>query len=257
MAGLAKTNNFMLGTATVMLGPLADLADLNPADHSIGLVKNFTITSDPAYTELTQGVKNTIVHSILTSNPVRCTMEAYEYTAKNLAYALGLAGDFTAVTEQSTLASAITAGSPAPTTFTVASGDGADFDAGDYVMIQSNALDDFVIRKIASISTDTITVTKTFEKTIPSGSKVLKVQSLGIGSKTEQDYYAAKVTGKLVDETPVAILIPKVRIVRGFNLSFASDDYANMPLEFTVYDQVTTDPFYTEFGGDAARLFRQ
>ena len=42
MAGEAKTDSFMLGAATVMIGAMADLYDLNPTDHSIGLVKNFS-----------------------------------------------------------------------------------------------------------------------------------------------------------------------------------------------------------------------
>ena len=77
MAGEAKTNAFMLGTATVMLGAQADLFDLNPTEHSIGLVKNFNLQVDQTYTELTQGVQNQIVFSVRTGNKVMNTMEAY------------------------------------------------------------------------------------------------------------------------------------------------------------------------------------
>ena len=74
MAGLAKTDAFMLGDATVMIGAMADLLTLNTVEHSIGLVKEFMVKSEPGYTELTQGVKNTVVASVMTSNKVSATM---------------------------------------------------------------------------------------------------------------------------------------------------------------------------------------
>lgn len=61
MAGEAKSTSFVLGTATVMIGPRADVFELTPEEHSIGLVKNFTLSGDPSYLDLTHGVRNTIV----------------------------------------------------------------------------------------------------------------------------------------------------------------------------------------------------
>ena len=52
-------------------------------------------------------------------------------------------------------------------------------------------------------------------------------------------------------------MIPKLRVVRGFNLAFTTDDYANLPLEFTVYDLVPTDTFYSDFDGDQAKMFKK
>lgn len=257
MAGTANTDDFMLTTATVMLGAAEDLYDLNPEDNSIGMVKNFTITSEPAYTELTQGVKNTIVYSVLTANPVKATMEVYEYTAKNLGYSLGLEGaeNLDALSVSTTLSSAVSAGSPAVDTISVTSA--TSFEAGDTIMIKVNDNDDFIIRKIDSIDTNDITLTRALpDKAIANGATVKKVNTIGIGSKTDQPFYAAKIAGKLVNGEEVVILIPKVRITKGFNLAFTSDNYANLPFEFTVYDLVSTDAFYTEFDGDQARLYR-
>ena len=91
-AGSAKTESFNLGAATVMIGPKEDVLDLTPEKHSIGLVKNFSFTSNDQYIDLTQGVRNSVVYSVKTGSEVNASMEVYEYTAKNLAYALGLEG---------------------------------------------------------------------------------------------------------------------------------------------------------------------
>lgn len=256
MPGLAKTNDFMLGTATVMIGPAAELHDLNPAEHSVGLVKNFTITSEPSYTELSQGVKNTIVHSIMTANPVRATMEVYEYTARNLAYSLGLesAEAMAPLTVATTVNGAVNGGSPTAMTFDVTSA--AGLTEGAYIMIELDQEDNFIIRKIVDIATLVITVDQPLPD-IPDDAPVKLVNNIGIGSKDDQPFYAAKIAGKLANGDKVVILIPKLRIVKGFNMAFTTDNYGNLPMEFTLYDLVNTDTFYAEFGGDQARIFRQ
>lgn len=257
MPGLAKTNAFMLGTATVMLGAMSDLYDLNPSDNSIGLVKNFTLSSEPSFTELTQGVQNTVVDSTITGNPVRAQMEAYEYTAKNFAYALGLEGAPAMTnagnTAQTTTSGAVTATSPAAVIVPVVSA--TDITPGKFLMIQIDNEDHFIIRKVVSVASLNVTVDKGLPA-IPSGAKVRVVADLGIGSKNDQPYYAAQVNGKLSNGDPITILLPKVRIVRGFNLAFTTSDYGNMPLELAVYDQVSTDPFYTDFPNQSAKLLR-
>lgn len=254
MAGLAKTDNFMLSTATVMIGAQADLVDLNPTEHSIGLVKNFTLVSEPAYTELMQGVKGTIVHSTLTSNPVKATMESYEYTAKNLAYALGLdGGAITAKTSNTTVATLVPA-SPAQSTLVLTSASG--FTAGNYILIEGNTLDDFIIRKINSVSTNTLTLDAPLPA-IASGVKVYLVNAIDIGSKADQPFFSAKIAGKLANGEDTVIYIPKFRIIKGFNLAYISNDYANLPLEFQLYDLVSTDPNYAAFATATARIFRR
>jgi hypothetical protein len=262
MAGEAKTGDFMLSTATVMVGPLAKLMDLNPTEHSIGLVKNFQISSEPAYTELTQGVKNSLVASVLTSNVVRASMEAYEFTSKNLNFGLGLDGS--GVVEQTasgTVDGAIT-GDGIIVALDVQTGEGASFTAGDYITIDINGDDNVVVRKVLSVATDTLTLTNAFAtgQNIPDAAPVTKVNKIAVGSKEEQPYMASKVVGKLANGEQIVLLLPKLRIVRGFNLAFSSDDFGNLPFEFTIYDQIAADPFYTEFGGstgESARIFRK
>lgn len=248
MAGENKTNKFMLGTCTVMVGPMADLYDLNPAEHSLGLVKNFTTTTEAEYTELTQGVTNVQVASVKTASNTNCSMEVFEYTASNLAYALGLDGTFATKTVVSTVDAEVTSGSD----FDVASGDGANFAVGDDIIIINDNVDDFVVRKIDAISTDTITVNEPFGQTINAAAAVRQVNSLTIGSDLPQAYYSAKISGLDAEGNPVVFLFPKIRVTQGFNVGFVTEDFGNMPFEFTLFKQAATDPFSADFAGQAS-----
>ena len=49
MAGEARSIDFLVGTATIMLGLPADLRDFRPETHSIGLVKNVKLMAEATY----------------------------------------------------------------------------------------------------------------------------------------------------------------------------------------------------------------
>lgn len=249
MAGEAKTSKFMLGTATVMLGPVAELYNLTPETHSIGLVKNFRIQSQPGYTDLTQGVKSTKVFSVMTSNEVTASAEVYEYTTANIMYSLGLEGRQAAAPAVTTVA---TAGTAASTTVALTSATGIV--AGDYIAIEMGG-ENVVIRKVVSLATNTATVTPAISQAVPKDAVVRKVTAVSIGSKDDQPFLAMKVVGKLADGTTVTILCPKIRITNGFSLGFTSDNFDNLPYEMAFYDLVATDPHYADFKNEQAKIF--
>lgn len=250
MAGEAKTEQFMLGTATVMVGPMADLFELNPKEHSIGLVKNFTMTSEPGYTDLTQGVKNTTVYSIMTSNPVRATMEVYEHTMRNLAYALGLnGGSFNQAAAVKTTTNADIAADPAGVSvIPVLATTG--FEVGAWLSLTAKGAPDnvFVGQVVSTDATaKTITVQQKITAAVPTGSTVQSLEIVGVGSKENQPYLAAKVVGELANGDTVALLIPKMRVTAGFTLAFRTDNFGNLPYTMTLYDLVNSDQFYDVF----------
>lgn len=371
-AGSAKTESFNLGAATVMIGPKEDVLDFTPEKHSIGLVKNFTFSSSDQYLDLTQGIRNTVVYSVKNGSDITASMEVYEYTPRNLAYALGLEG-FELV-EGADLALKEAVNGDMLTTeikVTAASDSSAsDFLQDDYVVIQGNksSNEDLVfIGKLAKAAFDpgtapqvavngtvldlmkalkqandgvavltiekghmkvlagaeqtvtcsekfktvfgitegergpltgtveisakdvlgtlgfanndevTISIdseeiaealiktspvadssasyTLTFDRPIPegfnfiAGDRVHKVNLIPVGSAEDQPTLAAKVVGILPEgKKPVTIIIPKLRISNGFNLSFQTDQYGNMPYEFTPMEQVMSDPLYKEYG---------
>lgn len=248
MAGEALTNAFMLGTATVMIGAQADLLNLTTA-NSIGLVKNVGMKTTPSFQNLTQGVKNTLVYSVMTQNDVKVEGEMYEYTAKNMTYALGLNG--TAVTPQTiatTVATAVAAPTPpalSAATLSVTSATGLA--AGDFIFVQVGAQDQVIVKKIVSITTNTLTLDSGFAIAIPLNSTVRKVNVLAVGSTADQPFMSAKIVGTMANGDEIVLLLPKVRFTAGLNLAFKTGGFENIPLGLDVFDLVPSDPNYAFF----------
>lgn len=255
MYGLANTNRFMLGAATLLLGPQADLFNLTRAKHSVGMIKNFALTAEPSFTELTQGVRNTVVFSVMTGHAVRGSAELYEFTPQNIAYTAQMNGAaFVADTNIETTTTAAVDGTTTPaTSITVAAATGLAAD--DWILIQSpTSPDDAVPRKIVSIATDTLTVAPAIERQIASGATVRRMNFIEVGGKEEVPFYSALVHGVLADGSELTVALPKVRVTNGLNLSFQTNDYGNMPIELGVYDLVATDPHYAVFGAVPAAV---
>lgn len=270
MAGEAKTNSFLLATATVMIGPTDKLFDLNANDHSIGLVKNFSISATPTYTELTQGVKNTTVYSVMTANPVKATMEVYEYTSANLAYGLGLDGStLETITTSDVLQTTIVGDGTTMTTAVVGAltDTSAAYPIGANIFIQELGGTDLIhLTKVASrvYAAESHTLTITMANAVPqgmtldAGSSVSVINRINVGSKVNQPFLAAKIVGILPENNePIILAIPKMRITKGFTLGFQSSDYANLPFEMTPYDLVAADPNYAEFNDGPVAIYQR
>lgn len=255
MAGEARTDLFLLATATVMVGPRANVLELTPSEHSLGLVHNFRVSTEPEFVELGQGVKNDIVSSVTVNEAVRVSMEAYEYTSKNLAYAMGLDGS------QLTLGGAPIAVDSAPSGNTIAvTGNVANtFVANSFLFLQEGTGGDLVhIGKVEGTpveanSVTTITLANGF--TIPAGmtftgeAKVGLVNQVKPSTATFQPLFGAKVVGHFPnDGRPITLIFPKMKIVRGFDIGFGRENFSNMPFEWAPYTQVPGDPTYDKFG---------
>lgn len=266
MAGEAKTNEFLLTTATVMLGPSEDVFGLVPDLHSIGLVKNVQVNGETSFVELTQGIQNAVVAAVNTGNQTRISAEVYEYTARNLAYGAYLDGtlpEFDAYTDNVyELANDST--SATGTSIALATGDGTDFVAGDYVILQDDLQPDKVhVGKVASKATDTLTLTA--GTAIPAATSFLgarttvrRVHGIKFGSVAKQPTYGAKLVGLLPESgEPVTLIFPKVKVTKGLSLAFQTDNFSNMPFEFTPYALTLSDAHYGEFGSTKTwALFR-
>lgn len=264
MPGTAKTSQFLLSTATVMIGPLADLHNLNPAAHSVGLAKNFQMSFDPTYTELTQGITNNVVMSVRTSEAIRASFEVYEYTLRNIGYAAGL--DASGISFNSPVGLHLTTAPVAAgaTTLVIGSDVSAQYPVGTYFFIQAGTDDQVHIAKVSAVAFATGATTITFVGfavptgvTFPVGSRVGVVKKIEVGSGVLfQPELAAKIVGILPkNNEPFTILLPKVKVTRGLNVAFDSANFTNLPFELTPYSQTTSDPFYNEYGGASAILF--
>lgn len=247
--GGAKSEAFMLGTATVMLGAQEDVLDLTPA-NSLGLVKNFRATQERTFTELTQGKRNTPVFSTNTASTTKATMEVYEYTAANMAYGLGLEGfQFAAQTAETVLGAAVVANDDV---ITVDSATG--FAVGDYITIQVGSSDNITVRKIDQVVGTDLQLNAAIKNPIPVGATVKKSNVLSIGGKAEDGFLAAKIVGELANGDEVTMLFGKVRVTNGFSIGFTTNDFDNMPFELTMYDLLPSDPHYAFFEGEQGKL---
>ena len=260
MAGEARSIDFLVGTATIMLGLPADLRDFRPETHSIGLVKNVKLMAEATYIELTQGLRNSVVHSVKTGEPVRASAEVYEFNASNWSYALGFSGynvGIPALNAGSATITTVEALVPSGGILAPADVTGYDdftlstvtnFAVGDYVLIQVGYNDVVVPRRITTIAGSVITVDAPIKNVaFPAGVTVNKCLVVPVGRKSEQPFLAAKIVGNMADGREIAIEIPKLRVTKGFDVTFQTSDYANMPFEFTVYDQIPADVQYARF----------
>ena len=60
--------------------------------------------------------------------------------------------------------------------------------------------------------------------------------------KTEQEFHSMKVVGLLPEGSkPIVLLVPKVRVIRGFSLGFSTDDFQAMPFEFGMFELTGTE----------------
>lgn len=252
MAGLAKTDKFLISDATIMVGPMANLKTLNPAEHSIGLTKNLAVSIETTKTELTQGLQNDPVMSLVTGSTIQCTAEVYEFTSKNLSYGLGLDGaSIVTQTVMDVLSDPVIA---ADVSVNIVGDKTADYTVGKWIFIQEGQDDYIHIGKISASVFATGETTITFTGfPVPTGMAFSSTAGrVGLINKIDADptlgnkNFAVKVTGVMPgDKKPITLFMPKVKITKGFSLSFTSQNFSNLPFEFSPYVPVPTDPGYS------------
>lgn len=255
------TNKFNIGISTMMIGPMGKVKELTPAEHSVGLIKNLTATSEFNEVTLTQGLRNTQVDSQVTGVTTQVTADVYEYTAKNIAYAAQLAGENFSLTGNYKLNTAITGGSSATEVVLkdVPTSAQADLSAGDTIALQCTTAKDYDkvwLGKVSGTPTWTAdaddknkgTLTVTLDSAIPSGwdfaagDSVFYVNLIPVGSDEPQPYYGIKIVGILPNgNEPFTIIFPKAKITGGFNINFTTDNYGFMPFQITPYDLTKED----------------
>ncbi|MDR3436434.1 hypothetical protein [Telmatospirillum sp.] len=253
--GSAVSKTFMLGEATVMLGAQADLYLLTPNINGVGLVKNFSLKGDVGFVDLTQGVQNQIIDSTKNKSQLNSTFEVYEYTAKNIAYALGIDGSsiVTSTLVATTTASAVT-GTVASPDMSLPLTSATEFGVGNWILAQGATADQIYVDKIASIATNVLTLTYGIPDSLASGALVRLATNIDLASTVDQPYLSMAAVGKLRDGTLVRVNVPKIRITKGFTMAFDTKNYGNLPFEATVYNLVQSDPNYANFRTRAAEL---
>ncbi len=276
MAGAPQTSEFMLSTATIMIGPMADLFKLNTAEHSVGGVKNVHFTGNFEYNELKFGVQQSLAASEKSNIEALVSAEVYEFTGKNLAYALGLTGT-EVVTSVAPLAlkTAIVGddGTPITTVVATAASDlSANYSTGDWIMIQERSGDYDVVHvgkitgaPVYAVGATSLTFTLASAYGIKDGTNftsanIYKMSKMDIGSQDEAPYFAMKVVGVLPDgRKAIPMYFPKVKITKGADFAFSSENWGNMPMEFkphTLNNTDATSDIRTIFGKNLGMMLR-
>jgi hypothetical protein len=253
-AGTARTNKFLISAGTVLLGMPNELWDLTPEKHSLGLVKNVRLITEPDHTVLSGNGrgKGNIASNASTLN-ASISMEVHEVTSRNIAYALGLEGrsfQESAPGYRTTLMldDTSTVSFKAPTDVT------AEFPVGSWIMIQDPLEPDVVhhaqVSGASQVNGDhNVTFT---DHPIPAGSYiqpgalVRRVSMLHM-SEPQQPFFSMKITGELTNHEPISIICPKVRIKKGFSLAVSLDNYASLPFVVAPHDLLPQDAFYPMF----------
>lgn len=248
--GTAQSNGFILQEATLMLGAVGNAKDLTVEENSIGLFKNLQIQNTKNYTDLTQGVLQQPVASALTEDTTLITGEGYEFTPKQLMFALGQEGynyqSTTPVVTSLTAAAVI-----GNTTITVAAATGIK--VGDFVVLQPTAgVDNGLAYEVTAVSGTTITLDRDLVEAFPSGSKVYKsvlIRSAGASANScsGATYMSAKIVSAKQNCAPIVILAQKVRISSGFSLSFGTSDFSNIPYELKTMALTPDDVGYAQW----------
>ncbi|BAQ50290.1 hypothetical protein [Methylobacterium aquaticum] len=242
--GTAKTGRFHFSTATLCIAPMLEQKAINPLTHSVGLVKNVRVEVTPSKVDLTQGIQNDVVASVTNGMPITGSGEVYEYTAKNFAY--GLSQDPAGLVdmgEPSAVSGPVASGA---TSVTVAGLVGAA--PGKWIYIQENLDDQIHIAKLSGADAGKLDFAG---YPVPTGMSFSGGARVGLLNKIDADAskannnYAVRIIGIALDKsTPITLHFPKARITRGFSMGFSSENFANMPFEWTPMTPVPTDPGY-------------
>lgn len=250
MADVQKSA-FSLSSATVMMAPAltTDVFSLTPALHSVGMVSEFNVSVESSINELMNGVAQATVDAKRTNIKPSITGNVYEMTAQNVMRAMALSGTPSAIRRgvaSAAIASAAVSVSvtsdPIPGEASSAITGVGDVPSGSTILIQRvGGETDYVFpTKTTGVATGTGPYTLPIAApyaipaglTFPAGSRVWVIPATGVGPIDADDLFGVKITGTLSNfDRPVTAVFPKVRMVKGFQISFNETQYGSMPWE--------------------------
>lgn len=247
-----QSSTFVLTAATIMVGNYGvdDVFSLTPAANSVGMVKNVKITLASSQVELLNGIQQIPVDSQKSAVKLTLGFEGYEFSARNLQLALGSIGTtvqykrgaLTAVMAAASTTISFTS-NPVPGEVNSAPLTTADVPPGSTLLVQQAGQRDFVW-PVTTIGAATL-VSGTFTVTVAAlpasmnfavGDAVWVANKLNVGSTQNLDFFNVKVAGVGANNNkPLVAIMPKVKIVAGFDLNMSETAYSNLPFSIQPY----------------------
>ena len=244
--GTALGDGFVLNEATLMIGALGQALDLTEEDHSLGLFKNLAVSNEKTYAPLNQGVRQDTVHQTLTGDNWTISGNGYEYNPRTILYALGQAGYSADPTAPRVKLTVSAPSAVATSTITVTAATGVA--AGDWIVLQSTVgAADGLAYQVESVATNVITLDRPLVAPVVIGDKLVKsvlIQTNDPDSCSGANYYSAKIVSADVNCNPIVLVIPKLQITSGLNLTFGVSDYSNMAFQGTPMASTRQDASY-------------
>lgn len=253
MAADVKNNAFLLGEATLMMVPYADpvsVFELTPELHSLGMVRNVTLGQESDEVELRKGIQQHLVDSKKSNVRTSLSAEVFEFSAQNVLYSLSLGQTAVGVKRgrlktaaNGAQATIVVTSDPLPGDATSGITAIGDVPNGATILLQvPGSANDYVLPVRVTAATTVATGDYTITAAIPAGmsfpigTKVWVVNEIPVASTAEQDFFKVKVVGTLSNnERPVTLILPKVKVRRGFQIQFDEGNYTSMPFEFSPY----------------------
>lgn len=240
-----KNPKFVIGNATVMLAPFTEnVFELNPDDHSVGMVKSVALEQSADQITLKNGIQQLTVDTQKSNVNMTVTFEGYEFDARNLTYALGLAGSTVKRLRGRLTADAAAAAATISVESYPVPGDSAsmidavgDVPVGATLLLQNpDEPDEVYPIAVTEATTGTgpyvVTINGGAPVDMTTGWIVWVVNEIDVGSFDDDDFFCAKIVGTLsANNEPIVVVIPKLKVSRGFNLTFSETDYSNLPFE--------------------------
>lgn len=250
MADVQKSA-FSLSSATIMIGKafVDDVFSLTPDVHSVGMVSEAQITLDSSVNSLLNGVAQAEVDSKRTGVQSMITGNVFEMTTQNFMRSHAMAGTPVPIRRgvlTAPLASGATSVSinsdPIPGEPTSAIANLSEIPSGSTILIQrKDGETDYVFptkTNAAATGTGPFVLPLGADHAIPAnmsfpaGSRVWIVAPVPVGDIDADDLFCVKVTGTLSNfDRPMTYVAPKVRMVKGFGITFNETQYGSMAWE--------------------------
>jgi hypothetical protein len=249
-----QKNAFLLSSATLMVAPAftTDVFTLKPDLHSVGMAREIAISVDSSLIELRNGIAQALVDAKKTNVSAQITGTVYEITAQNLLRAAALDSSQAVQVKRGVLTAAANAAAvslsinsdPVPGDTNSAITATGDIPSGSTILIQRPGSEtDYVFPTLtsgAATGTGPYTVPIAGAYAIPAGmsfpigSRVWVVTPVAVASMDADQLFGVKIVGTLSNyDRPVTAVFPKVRMSKGFNLSFQESEYGSMPWEMS------------------------